>query len=124
MLPKISESEYRVMEIVWDNFPINTNEITEILLKKTNWSEKTIQTLISRLVKKGALSYIKRGRCFVYSPLLKKEEYISQESKSFLNRFYNGTLNLMVSKFLEGNNLTDNEIEELKNILNSKTKEK
>ncbi len=54
-LPQISEAEFEVMKIVWKYAPINTNEITDKLLQTTSWSPKTIQTLIKRLVKKGAL---------------------------------------------------------------------
>lgn len=65
-LPQISEAEYEVMKIVWKLAPINTNEITELLLKTTSWSPRTIQTLIKRLVTKGALAYEEQGRVFVY----------------------------------------------------------
>ena len=82
-LPQISESEYEVMKIVWKCAPINTNEITEKLLKTTAWSPKTIQTLIKRLVNKGALTYEKQGRIFVYTPMVKEDEYVGQESRSF-----------------------------------------
>ena len=60
--PQISEAEYEVMKIVWKYAPINTNEITEKLLQTTSWSPKTIQTLIKRLVTKGALTYEKQSR--------------------------------------------------------------
>lgn len=53
-LPQISEAEF---EVVWKYAPINTNEITDRLLKTTSWRAKTIQTLIKRLVTKGALTY-------------------------------------------------------------------
>lgn len=123
-LPRISEAEYQVMEIVWENFPISTNEVVEILAQKTEWSPKTIQTLLTRLTKKGALSYEKKSRSFIYSPNVKKEDYINQESKSFLNRFYNGTLNSMVLNFLEQNKLNEDDIEELREILNNKKNSK
>ena len=58
-LPQISEAEYEVMKIVWRHAPVSTNEITEKLTQTTSWSPKTIQTLIKRLVTKGALSYEK-----------------------------------------------------------------
>ena len=54
-LPKISEAEFEVMKVVWKYAPINTNEITEKLTQTTNWSPKTIQTLIKRLVSKKPL---------------------------------------------------------------------
>lgn len=63
-LPQISEAEYEVMKIVWKYAPVSTNEITEKLLQTTSWSPKTIQTLIKRLVKKGA-SYIRKTESYV-----------------------------------------------------------
>ena len=85
-LPQISEAEFEVMKIVWKYAPISTNEITEKLLQTTSWSPKTIQTLIKRLVTKGVLTYEKQSRVFVYTPTVKENEYINQESNSFLNR--------------------------------------
>ena len=81
-LPQISEAEYEVMKVVWKHAPINTNEITELLLKTTSWSPKTIQTLIKRLVQKEALSYVKEGRVFVYTPLVQKDEYLDQGNQT------------------------------------------
>ncbi|MGX9754729.1 BlaI/MecI/CopY family transcriptional regulator [Clostridioides difficile] len=123
-LPQISEAEYQVMKIVWKYAPISTNEVIEKLVKTSNWSPKTIQTMLLRLVKKGALTYEKSSRVFVYTPIVKEEEYVSTESNSFLNRFYNGTLNSMVLNFLENDKLSEDDIEELRNILDKrKTKE-
>ena len=64
-LPQISEAEYEVMKVIWSKAPINTNEVTDILLQATDWSPKTIQTLLKRLVQKGAITYEKEkpGLC-------------------------------------------------------------
>ena len=120
-LPQISESEYEVMKIVWKSAPINTNEITEKLLKTTAWSPKTIQTLIKRLVNKGALTYEKQGRIFVYTPMVKEDEYVGQESRSFLKRFYDGDITAMLSAYIENDRLSDSEIEYLRSLLSRKT---
>ncbi len=116
-LPQISEAEFEVMKVVWKYAPINTNEITERLLRTTSWSAKTIQTLIKRLVTKGALTYEKQGRVFVYTPLVKENEYINQQSNSFLNRFYGGNLGAMLSAYLENNQLSETELHHLRSIL-------
>lgn len=121
-LPQISEAEFEVMKIVWKSAPINTNEITECLLKTTSWSAKTIQTLIKRLVTKGALTYKKQGRVFVYTPLVKEDEYINQESNSFLKRFYDGDISAMLSAYLENNQLSETEIRHLRSILSKNSK--
>ena len=116
-LPQISEAEFEVMKVVWKFAPINTNEITERLLKTTTWSAKTIQTLIKRLVTKGALAYEKQGRIFVYTPLVKENEYINQQSNSFLNRFYDGDISAMLSTYLENDQLSETELQHLRSIL-------
>lgn len=123
-LPQISEAEYEIMKIVWKYSPINTNEITERLTKTTSWSPKTIQTLIKRLVTKGALTYEKQSRVFVYTPLVKEKEYIGQESNSFLKRFYNGDITAMVSSFIDNGRLSKTEIDELRTILSKKEENK
>ena len=121
-LPQISEAEYEVMKIVWKHAPINTNEITEKLLQSTNWSPKTIQTLIKRLVTKGALTYEKQSRVFVYTPLVKESEYICQESNSFLNRYYDGDITAMLSAYIENDKLTEPETETLRSLLSKRGK--
>lgn len=121
-LPHISESEFEVMKVVWKFTPINTNEITERLLKTTSWSAKTIQTLIKRLVTKGALTYEKQGRVFVYTPLVEENEYVNQQSNSFLNRFYNGDFSAMLSAYLENNHLSETELNNLRSILSKNSK--
>ncbi|HEK8842863.1 TPA: BlaI/MecI/CopY family transcriptional regulator, partial [Clostridioides difficile] len=101
--------------------PISTTEVIEKLVETSTWSPKTIQTMLLRLVKKGALTYEKNSRVFIYTPLVKEEEYVAKESSSFLNRFYNGTLNSMVLNFLENDKLSEDDIEELREILNKRT---
>lgn len=118
-LPQISEAEFEVMKIVWKYAPVNTNEITEHLTRKTSWSPKTIQTLIKRLVNKGVLSYEKQGRIFVYTPLVGKNEYIGQESTSFLKRFYDGNISKMLSAYIENDQLSESEIDTLRSLLSN-----
>ena len=121
-LPQISEAEFEVMKVVWKYAPINTNEITEKLIRTTNWSPKTIQTLIKRLVSKKALTYEKQSRVFVYTPLVKEGEYIRRESNTFLNRFYDGNITSMLASYLEDDKLSETEIDTLRSLLSEKQK--
>lgn len=120
-LPQISEAEFEVMKTVWKCAPISTNEITEKLLQTTSWSPKTIQTLIKRLVTKGALTYEKQSRVFVYTPLIRENEYIDQKSNSFLNRYYNGDITAMLSAYIENDRLSETEIDSLRSLLSKKS---
>ena len=119
-LPQISEAEFEVMKIVWKHAPISTNDITDRLLRTTIWSPKTIQTLIKRLVIKEALTYEKQGRVFVYTPLVKENEYIDQKSTSFLKRYYDGDITAMLSSYIENDRLSETDIDHLRSLLSRK----
>lgn len=116
-LPQISEAEFEVMKLIWKYAPISTNEITDKLTGTTKWSPKTIQTLIKRLVTKGAITYEKQSRVFVYTPLIEEKEYIGQKSRSFLRRYYNGDITAMLSAYMEDDKLSDSEIDTLRSLL-------
>ena len=123
-LPQISEAEFEVMKVIWKHAPISTNEITEKLTQTTKWRPKTIQTLIKRLVTKGALSYEKQSRVFVYTPLIEEKEYIGQESHSFLERYYDGDITAMLSAYIEDDKLSESEIDTLRSLLAKGSKDR
>ncbi len=119
-LPGISDAEFEIMQVIWDNYPISTNEITNKVMENSKWNMRTIHTLIFRLCKKGVISYCKKGKVYVYTPLIKKEDYIKEESKNFLGKFYNGAVKSMILNFIENDILSDDEIKELKEIINKR----
>lgn len=121
-LPQISEAEFEVMKLIWKYAPISTNEITDKLTRTTKWSPKTIQTLIKRLVTKGAITYEKQSRVFVYTPLIEEKEYIGQKSRSFLKRYYNGDITAMLSAYMEDDKLSDSDIDSLRSLLSKGAK--
>ncbi len=116
-LPRISEAEWEVMKIFWESTPITANEMIEKLKGHVSWQPKTVKTLISRLLKKQAIAFEKDDRVYRYYPLVSKEDCIREENYSFLKRVYNGELNVMLTSFLSSRQLSEKDIEELKQIL-------
>jgi BlaI family penicillinase repressor len=116
-VPKISESEWLVMKVIWDENPINSNRVVDILSESTRWNPKTIKTLLSRLVKKGAVGYENEGRSYLYYPLIEEQVLVKAESKSFLKRVFRGALKPMIATMVESEDLSEEEIEELKSLL-------
>ena len=116
-LPQISEAEYEVMKVIWEAAPVSTNEVTGRLVQSTDWSPKTIQTLLKRLVQKGAVSYRKESRVFVYTPLVKQTEYLEHENSHFLQRFYNGNFASMLTSYLDNDSFSEKELDELRELL-------
>jgi len=119
-MPQISEAEYEVMKIVWKYEPITTPEVVDKVSKEIDWKPNTIQTMLTRLVKKKALQATKEGRVFVYRSLIEEYEYVEEKSKVFLKKFFGGTLNAMVLNFIENDQLSKDEISELKKILSER----
>jgi len=119
-LPQISDAEWVVMRVVWDKAPLTTNEVVQTLDEKTHWKPKTIHTLLSRLVRKGALAFEKKGREYLFRPKVSAGECEHAVSRSFLTRFFDGELAPFLARFVERENLTAEEIDELKRILEGK----
>lgn len=119
-IPRISDAEWEVMKILWSQSPSTASQVIEALREKTNWKPKTVKTLLSRLVKKGAIGFEldkKDSRKYHYYPLISEEKQVKAESRSFLDRVYGGSLNVMIANFLEEKELSPDEIDELKAVL-------
>ena len=109
------------MQICWlKATPCTANEIAKALEQSTDWKPNTIKTLIGRLVKKGALGYKEEGRLYLYYPLVAEDKCIKAESKSFLKRVFGGALKPMLVTFLQEEKLSQDDIEELKQILEAR----
>ncbi len=121
--PNITDAEWEVMKLIWNNNPSTSEQIISALSPKMGWSAQTIKTLINRLLKKGIIDFEKEGRIYKYYPLILKEDYIRTENRSFLEKVYDGALSMLVSNFLEEESLSENEIEKIQKILEKKKNE-
>ncbi len=121
-IPKISESEWQVMKVLWVSSPRTANEVVEELTGATSWKPKTIRTLLNRLVVKKALGFEKDGREYRYYPLVSEAECVQAESHSFISRVYGGALRPILAAFLESEDLSKEDIEDLKRIIKKKGK--
>ncbi len=118
---QISEAELEVMKLLWKNEKMTSPEIVEELLQTSEWKDKTILTLMNRLVKKGAVNAEKEsGKAFLYSANINEDEYKQEQSNSLINKLFNGSISLMMSNFVKSNNISNEDIEELKRILESR----
>ena len=120
--PSISDAEWEVMDIVWENSPITSREVVESLAGTKKWNHRTIKTMLNRLVKKGALKYEVEGKAYLYRPCVSRDVCVREESKSFLDRVFGGASNPMLVQFVKNTKLSQEEIKELKQILSEKEK--
>jgi BlaI family penicillinase repressor len=117
-LPRISETEWEIMRVVWAKNPVTAADIIDQLLKEDpTWHPVTAKTLLNRLVKKGALGYDLDGRAYVYRPLVKERDCVNAASSSFLERVFGGSLQTMVAHFVEHRKLSPKQVKELRKVL-------
>ena len=120
--PVISRAEWPLMEAVWDEAPLTAMDITErvALRSSKGLSPQTIKTLLGRLVKKGALSFRQQGNRYLYSPSIKRTDYVDRESESFLQRVFQGAADSLLAHFVNRTDLSAEEISRLRKMLDEK----
>jgi len=121
-MPQITDAEWDVMKVLWDQGQAGAQEVTEALAVERNWRPQTVKTLLIRLVKKGAPAYTTEGRRFIYRPRVSRDAVVKAESRSFLSRVFDGAVTPALLHFLKLGNLTRNDIEELKKTLEREAK--
>ncbi|MBN2513458.1 MAG: BlaI/MecI/CopY family transcriptional regulator [Sedimentisphaerales bacterium] len=117
---KISQAEWVVMEVLWRQTEATANQVVEALSNESDWNEKTIRTLLNRLVKKKAVVFEKLNREYLYRPALSREHCVQEETHSFLERIGRAGLAPVLAAFLERHHLSEQELKELKAILDQK----
>lgn len=113
----ISEAESAVLTVLWDAGSATAEDVAAALAEPRDWHDSTVKTLLGRLRKKGAVRAQKDGRRFIYSPTLTREEWLSRESESLLNRLYGGRVAPLVAHFSRHRKLSKRDIRELKRLI-------
>jgi len=113
----ISEAEAVVMEVLWRGAPRSAEEILAEVGAAQQWQEGTVKSLLNRLLKKKAVKAERDGRRYLYSPLLPREKYVHQTSKSLLDRLFGGRVAPLVAHFSEQRKLSKKDIAELRQLL-------
>lgn len=118
----VGEAELEIMKVIWAyDEPINTLQIGKAV-EERGWKRTTISTFLTRLVEKGALSSEKRGKQYYYSALISKEEYTKSQTGNLIKSLFGGSIKAFAASLFESDELSDDDISELKAIIGSKEK--
>lgn len=112
----ISNSEWSVMQVLWNESPLYMGDIIK-KLSGTKWKRTTIQTMTTRLVAKGALGTNRSGYAFLYFPLVSEDSFSYSETTDFVNRVHYGSISKCVEMYLEQNKISAEEKEALKKLV-------
>ena len=113
----ISPAELKVLEILWKNSPLSASQIIEALEDLESWHNRTIKSLINRLLKKKAIGYKQDGNRYLYYPKVNKNEYLESTSRSIIHRLFGGKISPLVAHFAKQEKISKEDLQELKAIL-------
>ncbi len=118
----LNNSEWGVMEVLWEEQPQTLMQLVHKMKEKQGWSKSTTNTILRRMQEKGYLRYEEGERARLYFTEVKREEVVLKETDSFLKRTYGGSLGMLMSAFVENHPLSRQDIEELREILHKAEK--
>jgi len=113
----LQQSEWYIMEKLWEESPRTIVQLYHALEVEPGWSKSTVNTLLGRMVDKGIIYYEDGGKARQYYPKVRREDAAHAETESLLKRVYQGSVSLMMSTLVKKNALSDEEIDELYEIL-------
>ena len=113
MTPKIFESEYRFCLILWENEPINSMDLAKLCKEKLDWSKTTTYTVMKRLSERGVI----KNENAVVTSIISKEEAQLSELDELMDKKFEGSLPAFIAAFGRRQELTDEEIEEIRRII-------
>lgn len=114
---RLTYGERRLMQLVWDNEPLLSGQLTEICLRELGWKKSTTYTMLKKLVEKG---YVRNENATV-TALISRETARAEESRYVVETSFAGSLPSFLVSFLGGRTITDAEAAELKRLIEEHT---
>ena len=118
----LSPAEWEIMKVLWQHGPSAARNVFANLPADHDWAYKTVKTLLSRLVAKGALGYDQIGNSYLYRAQVERDSMTRLEVRGVLHRLISHTFSPVLAQFIEESDLTDREIRDLKKLLDQKRK--
>ena len=116
-MTQISDAESRIMEALWRKAPLSAEQIFEKVGPANDWAPGTVKTLVTRLLKKKAISGAREGDTYCYRPLIARAEWVQAESQGLLDKLFKGELAPLVAHFAEHRQLSSKEVKQLKELI-------
>ena len=119
MTKRLPDSEFEIMEIVWEiNKPVTSSDIMT-RISKAKCKAPTIISYLNRLEEKGFLQSEKNGKERFYQAVIPRDEYLKYETKLFFNQYHKNSILSFMNALVQSKSITDEELNELKKQLNN-----
>lgn len=114
---KVSEAEWEVLDVLWHRGAVSASQVRTTLKDRTGWSLGAVRSFLSRLIAKGVVRLLDDEPINRYEAVCDRETLLRQESSGFLEKHFGGTVYGMVAHLLKNEEVPDEEIEQLKKLL-------
>ena len=114
---KLTASEWSVLSCLWENSPRTVMQLVSALGGQVGWAKSTTITTLRRMEDKGLVRAEQGARGKLYTPAVEREQAVTAETHSFLDRVYQGSVGLMMSAMARRQELSGDEVAELRAIL-------
>jgi BlaI family transcriptional regulator, penicillinase repressor len=114
---RISDAEQAVMEVLWADAPLTAADVAARVDPARRWSERTVKTLLGRLLGKGVLAHEEDGRRYLYRPTVARADYVATESRKLVDRLFGGRAGPLVAHLAEQEAFTAQDISEIEALL-------
>lgn len=120
---RLPESELEIMLAIWQADGPVTSTYVGKKMTQHQWANTTILNFLARLVDKGFLRRDRQGKSNLYTPLIQEEEYLRQESRSFLQKLYGNSVKNMVAALYHDHTIGESDLQELRDFLDAQGRE-
>jgi BlaI family penicillinase repressor len=111
-----------IMQVLWDRGRATAREITDAINAGEPIAHSTVQTLLRGLEEKRAVSHEAQDRTFVFFPLVQEHEFKQSATRDLVERVFGGSAGSLVAHLLKSENVSGEEIEEIRKIINRRSK--
>ena len=115
---KLFDAEYKFMSIVWKHEPVNSTELTRICEKELGWKKPTTYSMIKKLSERG----IMKNEKATVTTLIAQKDVQKYEAEVFVNRVFEGSIPSFITAFLQNKTLSEDEAQEIKNMIDGVTR--
>jgi len=120
---KLTSSEWNVLNCLWEHSPRTVMQIVGELEQTVEWARSTTITTLHRMEAKGLVRCEQAGRGKAYVPLVERDQAVLAETRSFLDRVYQGSVGMMMSTMAKQEGLSREQIAQLRAILDEAEQE-
>jgi len=122
-VPRFGRVQLQILQVLWDRGPVAAREITDALNRSSPIAHSTVQTLLRKLEKKGAVTHRVEDRTFIFSAAVKPEKVLRRATRELVDRLFAGSPGDLVSYLLRNERIPGEELREIRALMDATQRE-